>query len=57
MVYLDNFTFPDDEQEFDFILGIQRKCYDSFYPFKVLSAKAFVRMDFEPIHIRRSCSQ
>lgn len=51
MIYLDNFTFPDDEQEFDFILGIQRQCYESFYPFKVLSAKAFARMDFEPITI------
>ena len=51
MVYLDNFTFPDDEQEFDFILEIKRKCYDSFYPFKVLSARAFARMDFEPITI------
>ena len=45
MVYLDNFTFPDDEQEFDFILEIKRKCYDSFYPFKVLSARAFAAVE------------
>ncbi|MGN1187352.1 MAG: AAA family ATPase [Lachnospiraceae bacterium] len=51
MVYLDNFTFPDDEQEFDFILEIKRKCYNSFYPFKVLSARAFERIDFESVTI------
>ena len=39
MLYLSRFTFPDDGEEFDFLLTIKRKCYDSFYPFKVLSAR------------------
>lgn len=37
--------------EFGFFLEIQRTCYDTFYPFKVLSAHGFERIDFEPITI------
>ncbi len=50
-MYLTKFSFPDDGQEFDFLLGIQRTCYDSYYPFKILSALGFSRIDFEPITI------
>ncbi len=51
MIYLSNFTFPDEEQETDFHWGVQRTCYDSFYPFKILSKHHFYRIDFEPITI------
>lgn len=51
MVYLEKFLFPDDGDEFDFILSIQRKCYDTFYPFKVLSAHRLEQLDFEPVTI------
>lgn len=51
MLYLDYFTFPDGDEEFDFLLGIQRKCYDTFYPFKILSRHRFERIDFEPVTI------
>lgn len=51
MRYLDYFTFPDGDEEFDFLLGIQRKCYDTYYPFKVLSKHRFSRIDFEPVTI------
>lgn len=51
MIYLDDFTFPDSEQEYDFFMSILRTCYDSFYPFKILSQKNFRRIDFEPITI------
>ena len=51
MVYLSIFTFPDEEMEFDFFMKIKRTCYDSFYPFKVLSRHGFERIDFEPITI------
>jgi len=37
--------------EFDFFMKIKRTCYDSFYPFKVLSRHGFERIDFEPITI------
>lgn len=51
MLYLDSFSFPDDEQEFDFILSIKRNCYNSFYPFKILSKKELNILNFEPITI------
>ena len=49
MVYLKSFEFPDDDREFDFLLGVKRTCYTSFYPFKILSRRRFERIDFEPI--------
>ena len=51
MIYLDSFSFPDDEMEFDFILTIQLNCYNSFYPFKILSRKELNILNFEPITI------
>ena len=51
MIYLDSFIFPDAEEETSFIMDIKRTCYDSFYPFKVLSQHGLERMDFEPITI------
>jgi predicted ATPase len=51
MIYLNSFTFPNEEMEFDFFLEIKRTCYDSFYPFKILSAHGLERIDFEPVTI------
>lgn len=51
MLYLKSFTFPNEDQEFRFILSIKRKCYDSFYPFRILSKNDFQQIDFEPITI------
>jgi predicted ATPase len=51
MIYLEYFQFPDDGTEFDFLMQEKRTCYDSYYPFKVLSRKEFQRVDFEPITI------
>jgi predicted ATPase len=51
VVYLDFFTFPNEEMEFDFFIKIKRKCYDSFYPFKILSRQGLERIDFEPVTI------
>ena len=51
MVYLNVFTFPNDDMEFKFILDEKRTCYDSFYPFKILSRHGFKRIDFEPVTI------
>lgn len=51
MIYLNTFIFPDEDMEFDFILEEKRTCYDSFYPFKVLSQNCFERIDFESITI------
>ncbi|MBQ7051112.1 MAG: AAA family ATPase [Firmicutes bacterium] len=51
MLYLSYFEFPDIDQEWNFFMSIQRKCYDSFYPFQVLSKHALTGLTFEPITI------
>lgn len=51
MIYLKEFEFPSGDVEFDFIIEIKRRCYDSFYPFKILSKNNFERIDFEPVTI------
>lgn len=51
MIYLSHFTFPTGEQEFDFFLGEKRTCYDSFYPFQILSRRSLRMLDFEPVTI------
>lgn len=51
MIYVETFEFPDADRETGFICGVRRTCYDSFYPFKVLSARGLERLDFEPVTI------
>lgn len=51
MLYLSRFAFPDDEKEFDFLLTVKRKFYNSFYPFKVLSARGLLELEMEPVTI------
>ena len=51
MLYLSYFEFPDIDQEWNFFMSVQRKCYDSFYPFQVLSKHALTGLTFEPITI------
>ena len=51
MLYLSNFKFPHIEQEYTFLMGIQRTCYDTVYPFKILSKHQLTRLDFEPVTI------
>ncbi|MGN0505626.1 MAG: AAA family ATPase [Lachnospiraceae bacterium] len=51
MVYLSQFEFPDADREFDFILGQKRTCYDTYYPFKILSAHQLSVLNFEPVTI------
>lgn len=51
MIYLEYFTFPDSDREFDFFVNQKRTCYDSFYPFQILSRHYLQRIDFEPVTI------
>ncbi len=51
MIYLRSFTFPDGDREFDYCLGVKRKCYTSYYPFRVLSRHCLEHIDFEPVTI------
>lgn len=49
MINLSDFTFPDAERETSFFMAEKRTCFDSFYPFKVLSARGVKTLRFEPI--------
>lgn len=51
MIYLSHFSFPDIESEYDFLLAQKRTCYDSYYPFKIISKHQLSMLDFEPITI------
>lgn len=51
MVYLHDFSFPNEGMEFDFFMKIKRTCYDSFYPFKILSRNELETIVFEPVTI------
>lgn len=51
MIYLKSFTFPSADTEFDFILSIKRTCYDSYYPFRILSNNDLHRLDFDTVTI------
>ncbi len=51
MVYLSHFEFPDIEKEYDFIFRQKRTCYDTYYPFQILSKHQFCMIDFEPVTI------
>lgn len=51
MVYLSHFEFPTAEMEYDFIFQQKRTCYDTYYPFQILSRHQFRMIDFEPVTI------
>lgn len=51
MIYLSHFSFPDIEREYDFILGLKHTCYDTVYPFQILSKHQLSMLDFEDITI------
>ncbi len=51
MVYLSHFEFPTREREYDFTMSQRRTCYDTYYPFLVLSGHNLRMLDFEPVTI------
>lgn len=51
MIYLSHFEFPNIEREYSFTMGQKRTCYDTFYPFQVLSKHSLQMLDFEPVTI------
>ena len=51
MKFLEEFRFPNGEQEFDFFLSVKRQCYSRFYPFQILSRIGFNHLVFEPVTI------
>ena len=51
MLYLSHFEFPDILREELFINDIKRTCYDTFYPFMLVSKHGLRMLDFVPITI------
>lgn len=51
MLYLSHFEFPCREAEYTFTMSQKRTCYDTYYPFLVLSEHNLVMLDFESITI------
>ena len=51
MIYLSHFEFPDILKEELFINNVQRTCYDTFYPFMVVSMHGLRMLDFAPVTI------
>lgn len=51
MIYLSSFRFPDKNAETDFFWSQKQTCYNSFYPFQVLSEKEIERLDFSHITV------
>ena len=51
MLYLEHFSFPGEDAEFQFFLSQKRTCYDSYYPFQVLTKHGLEALSFEPVTI------
>ena len=51
MIFLSSFTFPSLEAEYDFEFRQKHTCYDTYYPFRILSKHGLERLDFEPVTI------
>lgn len=51
MVYLSQFRFPDIEKEYSFTMSQKRTCYDTYYPFLVLSKHSLRMIEFEAVTI------
>ena len=51
MLYLSRFRFPNAETEHSFRMSVKRTCYNTMYPFFVLSKREFETVEFEPITI------
>ena len=52
MLYLSQFVFPDADEEFDYLLKkVKMTCYDTYYPFKILSEHGMKALNFEPVTI------
>lgn len=51
MIYLTHFSFPTREEEYTFHFHLKRTCYDTLYPFGILSKRHLECLDFEPVTI------
>lgn len=51
MMYLKKFSFLTEDDEINFFQEEKRTCFDSFYPFQVLTGCRLENLEFEPVTI------
>ncbi len=51
MLYLSRFVFPDWDDDYQFRLDLKRTCYNSIYPFFVLSERGLTELNFAPVTV------
>ena len=51
MLYLQEFIFPSLSAEEGFLNDIKRTCYNTYYPFGILSDKALGTIKFRPVTV------
>ena len=51
MIFLNSFSFPTKDDEYNFFVEQKMTCYNSFYPFQVLSEKGISLLDFSHITV------
>ena len=51
MIYLSQFEFPHIETEYAFLHKVKHTCYDTVYPFQVLSRHQMREIEFAPVTI------
>ena len=49
MIYLSEFVFPSSDEEYRARLDEKRTCFNTMYPFFVLSSRGLERLDFAPV--------
>ena len=49
MIYLSEFVFPSYDEEYRARLDEKRTCFNTMYPFFVLSSRGLQRLDFAPV--------
>ena len=49
MIYLSEFVFPGYDEEYRARLDEKRTCFNTMYPFFVLSSRGLERLDFAPV--------
>lgn len=49
MIYLSEFVFPSHDEEYRARLDEKRTCFNTMYPFFVLSSRGLERLDFAPV--------
>lgn len=50
-LYMNSFAFPDREAEYGYRFGLQETCYNTMYPFGIISKCNLQHLEFAPITI------